>query len=155
MQSSFDAQNAAVRAICADHADQPTPLLPILHAVQAHLGYVPDTSIGEIAYALNQTRAEIFGVLSFYHDFRREPPKLHTLKVCRAEACQAVGGRAVWSAAASAADNGGDVDVEAVYCLGNCACAPAVQLNGHTLGRVTPERVSNLVAGGNQAEVSS
>lgn len=151
MTHPTDAQTAAIRAICADHVDQPAPLLPIFHAVQNHLGYVPDAAIGEIAYVLNQTRAEIFGVLSFYHDFRREPPKRHTLKVCRAEACQAVGGRAVWSAASSAAETGTEVDVEAVYCLGNCACAPSVQLDGHTIGRVTPDRVSSLVVGANQA----
>lgn len=155
MSETLDAQAAAVRAICADHAEQTAPLLPIFHAVQSHLGYVPDAAIAEIAKALNQSRAEIFGVLSFYHDFHREPPARHRLKVCRAEACQSVGGRAVWSAASAAADNGSDVDVEAVYCLGNCACAPAIQLDGHTIGRVTPDRVSNLVTGGNQAGAPS
>ncbi len=155
MEQNSDTERNQIRDICADHIDQQAPLLPILHAIQSRLGYVPDIAIGEVADALNQTHAEIFGVLTFYHDFRRQPPGRHQLKVCRAEACQAVGGRAVWSAAASAADNGSGVDVEAVYCLGNCACAPSIQLDGHTIGRVTPDRVSNIVTGANQTRAPS
>jgi formate dehydrogenase subunit gamma len=148
MARSNGKSQAAISEICARHSVREGPLLPVLHEVQAHYGYVPDAAIQHVADALNLTRAEVFGVVSFYHDFHREPQRTHQLKVCRAEACQAVGGRDVWTAAATAAANGGDVQLEAVYCLGNCACAPSVQLDGRTLGRMDAERVSALFTAG-------
>lgn len=139
----------AVRAICAAHTGRESPLLPILHAVVDSIGYISDAAIRAVADELNLTRAEVFGVVSFYHDFHREPQAAHTLRVCRAEACQSVGGREVWSAATAAAEQGsGEVGLEAVYCLGNCACAPSVQFDGRTLGRMDAERVSALFAAG-------
>ncbi|AWN15915.1 NAD(P)H-dependent oxidoreductase subunit E [Salinisphaera sp. LB1] len=147
MAKERDDADAAVRMICAAHGDDEGPLIPILHDIQASIGYVSDTAIDTVADELNLSRAEVFGVVTFYHDFHRAPHATHTLKVCRAEACQAVGGRDVWAAATEAAANGsGEVGVEAVYCLGNCACAPSVQLDGRTLGRMDAERVSALVA---------
>lgn len=136
---------AIVREECAAYAMGTGTLLEILHEVQAHIGYIPDEAIRLIANELNMSRAQVFGVVTFYHDFRRKPQAAHTLKVCRAEACQSVGGREVW-AAATIADTGGQVDVEPVYCLGNCACAPAVQYDGRTIGRVDVPRVSALLA---------
>lgn len=122
--------------------------MPILHEVQATQGCVTDQAVVEIAQALNLSRAEVFGVVTFYHDFHRAPQQTHSLKVCRAEACQAVGGREVWAAATTAAqNNGAEVALEAVYCLGNCACAPSVQLDGRTLGRMDAQRVTALFAG--------
>jgi formate dehydrogenase subunit gamma len=145
-----------VVAICARHQASDGPLLPILHDVQAHHGYVSDEAIQQIAEELNLSRAEVFGVVTFYHDFHREPQRTHSLKVCRAEACQSVGGRDVWAAASTAAENGqGDVQLEAVYCLGNCACAPSVQMDGRTIGRMNAERVSALFSAGNSAGVPS
>ena len=156
MARSNGEADSAVAEICARHADEEGPVLPILHDVQAHFGYVPDAAIGEIAQALNLSRAEVYGVVTFYHDFHREPPRSHSLKVCRAEACQAVGGRDVWAAARTAADSGdADIDLEAVYCLGNCACAPSVQLDGRTIGRMNVERVSALFAAGGRAGAPS
>ena len=155
MANKDDAEAAAVRAICARHAHLNGPMLPILHAVQADQGYVSNDAIQTIAGELNLSRAEVYGVVTFYHDFHREPQRTHELKVCRSEACQAVGGREVWSAAATAAESSTDIQLNAVYCLGNCACAPSVQLDGRTLGRMNPERVAGLFAGGGSAGVSS
>lgn len=139
--------DAIVREVCVAHAGATTSLLDILHGVQEHIGYIPDEAVRLIAEELNMSRAQVFGVVTFYHDFRRKPQVAHTLKVCRAEACQSVGGRDIW-AAATLADTGGQVDVEPVYCLGNCACAPAVQYDGRTIGRVDVPKVSALLAVG-------
>ncbi len=132
-----------VRTICKDHEDRIGALLPILHAVQARYGHISRSAQATIAHALNISRAEVHGVVGFYHDFRDKPGKLHTLKVCRAEACQSVGGRAIWDVASTTDSDA--VEVEAVYCLGNCACAPAVQFDGKTLGRMDPSRVRLLI----------
>jgi len=128
-------------------------LLPILHGVQHELGYIPPEAVPRIALALNLSRAEVFGVVSFYHDFRDTPPGRHVLKICRAESCQAVGAESLVTQAtgrlrveweATSAD--GHVTVEPVYCLGLCALSPAVTLNGQVHGRVTPERMDQLLA---------
>ncbi|GAB3671188.1 NAD(P)H-dependent oxidoreductase subunit E [Salinisphaera aquimarina] len=144
-----------IAAICAIHAASNGPLLPILHDVQGHFGYVSDEAIQQIADELNLSRADVFGVVTFYHDFHRKAQASHTLKVCRAEACQAVGGREVWSAATTASQRSEDVDLEAVYCLGNCACAPSVQLDGRTIGRMSPERVAGLFSAGGHSGAPS
>ncbi|MES1941514.1 NADH dehydrogenase I subunit E [Salinisphaera sp. T5B8] len=147
MTRSNGKADPAVVAICARHQASDGPLLPILHDVQAQYGYVSDEAIAQIADVLNLSRAEVFGVVTFYHDFHREPQRRHTLKVCRAEACQSVGGRDVWAAASAAAETEpADVQLEAVYCLGNCACAPSVQFDGRTIGRMNAERVGALFA---------
>lgn len=138
----------SIESLCARHARKDGPLLAILHDVQAHLGYVSNDAVRRVARSLNRSRAEVYGVVSFYTDLRTEPPRRHVLKVCRAEACQAAGGREVWGAAEAAAANAdSNVEVEAVYCLGNCACGPSVQFDGRALGRFTPARVSALIAG--------
>jgi formate dehydrogenase subunit gamma len=147
MERSNGKAGPDVVAICARHQASEGPLLPILHDVQAHYGHISDDAIQQIADALNLSRAEVFGVVTFYHDFHREPQRTHSLKVCRAEACQSVGGRDVWAAASAAADSHhADVQLEAVYCLGNCACAPSIQLDGRTIGRMNAQRVSALFA---------
>jgi formate dehydrogenase subunit gamma len=132
-----------VKAICAAHAGLEGPLLPILHAVQAEFGCVPRESIPVIAHALNLSRAEVYGVVTFYHDFREEPAGQRVVKICRAEACQAMGGRALADAVLKHFSVGwgettadGDVTIEAVYCLGLCSVAPAVLVDGEPLGRV-------------------
>ena len=119
------------------------PLLPILHAIQAAFGYVPETAIPQIAKALQMTKAEVHGVISFYHDFRSKPAGRHVLKLCRAEACQTVGADAVADRIKKAlgidwhettAD--GRVTLEPVFCLGLCACGPAAMVDGRLVGRV-------------------
>jgi formate dehydrogenase subunit gamma len=140
--------------IVAAHANLDGPLLPILHAVQQAFGCVPDAAVPIIAGALNLTRAEVHGVVSFYHDFRPAPPGAHVLRLCRAEACQAAGGDALAAQAEqrlgvavgeTTADGG--VSLEAVYCLGLCASGPAAMLDGAPVARLDPARLDRLIAG--------
>lgn len=148
------AQSAAVSAAIERLRDLPGALLPILHAVQAELGFVPPAALEPIAAALNLSRADVHGVVTFYHDFRSAPPGEHVLKVCRAEACQAMGcaqlERHVEQRTGVAKLHGttadGKLTVEPVYCLGNCALSPSVQLDGRVFGRVTPARLDALLA---------
>ncbi|MFN3869532.1 MAG: formate dehydrogenase subunit gamma [Hyphomicrobiaceae bacterium] len=140
------------RAIVARHQHLEGPLLPILHDVQATFGFVPEQSVPVIAQALNLSRAEVHGVVTFYHDFRRAPAGRHVLKICRAEACQAMGCEALVAAAEerlglSCGETSGDdrVTLEAVYCLGLCANAPAAMLDGKLHGRLTAQAVERLL----------
>jgi formate dehydrogenase subunit gamma len=139
--SGWDAGLA--RAVIARHLAMEGALLPILHALQDAFGHVPPQAVPELAEALNLSRAEVHGVISFYHDFRSAPPGRHVLKLCRAEACQAMGGRALadrlldrlglaWGE--TTADGG--LTVEPAFCLGLCACAPAALLDGAPLARL-------------------
>jgi formate dehydrogenase subunit gamma len=138
---------AAVVAIVNALKDQPGALMPILRRIQDDLGWVPPQSIPLIADELNLSRAEVHGVVSFYHDFRHAPPGRNVVRLCRAESCQAMGAVALADHArkrlgvdfnGTSAD--GLVTLEPVYCLGNCACSPAAVINGELLGRVTPSR---------------
>ncbi|TQV67788.1 formate dehydrogenase subunit gamma [Exilibacterium tricleocarpae] len=135
---------------------QPGALLPILHGIQARLGYVPAAAVPAIARALKQTRAEIHGVISFYHDFRERPPGRHLLRLCRAEACQARGAgvleahvKQVLGLDYHQTTADGEFSLEPVYCLGNCACGPSLRIDNHSgssiLGRVDAERFDQLV----------
>lgn len=130
------------------------PLLPILHAVQEAFGHVPAAAVPVIAQALNLTRAEVHGVVTFYHDFRDAPAGQHTLALCRAEACQSMGCEALAAQAvaklgcafgATTAD--GAVTLQAVYCLGLCATGPAALLDGAPVGRLTPAGLDALIEG--------
>ena len=143
-----------VAAIIEEHREREGPLLPILHALQEAFGHVPQEAVPAIATALNQTRAEVHGVLSFYHDFRAAPAGRHVLRICRAEACQSMGGEA--AAAATLARLGvdwhgttanGAVTVEPVYCLGLCACGPAAQLDDELIGRADAGRIERALEG--------
>ena len=132
--------------ILAAHRGMEGPLLPILHAVQAGLGHVPQEAVPVIAADLGLSKAEVHGVVSFYHDFREAPAGRHVVKLCRAEACQAMGGDAVAEAvrARLGADwhqTARDVTVEPVFCLGLCACAPAAMVDGRLVGRADADRV--------------
>ena len=129
------------------------PLIEILHAVQRDFGFVPEEAKRTIAEALNLSRAEVHGVVSFYHDFRSEPAGRRSLKICRAEACQSMGGEANAQRAAEllgiefgGTTPNGSVTLEATYCLGLCACAPAAMLDGRPVGRVDRERLETLLA---------
>jgi len=129
------------------------PLIEILHAVQNEFGHVPEQALRQIAQNLNLSRAEVHGVFSFYHDFREEPRGRHTLRICRAEACQSMGANANADRASAALGiafdetaSDGSVTLEAVYCLGLCACAPAAMLDGKVFGRVDAALIDRLVA---------
>ncbi len=144
---------AVQRALDA-HKDRPGPLLPILHEVQHQLGHVPPDAVPVIAHALNLSRAEVHGVVSFYHDFRDAPAGRHVMKLCLAESCQACGCDSLRALAESrlgvplhgtTAD--GAITLEPVYCLGNCALSPAVMVDNEVYGRMTPEKFDALVAG--------
>ena len=135
-----------IDAIISAHLHLEGPLLPILHALQAAHGHVPAEAHGPIAAALNITRAELHGVISFYHDFRDKPAGVHVVKICRAEACQAVGANALSEAVLAklgldwhGTTPDGRVTVEPVYCLGLCACGPAAMVDGALKGRAKPE----------------
>ncbi|SDL60435.1 formate dehydrogenase subunit gamma [Modicisalibacter muralis] len=130
----------------------PGALLPILHAIQNRFGHVPTEAVPLIAESLRQSRAEVHGVISFYHHFRSTPPGNHTLRICRAEACQARGSRALEAHAKArlgidyhrtTADR--ELSLEPVYCLGNCACGPSIQVGDRVLGRVTADKFDRLV----------
>ncbi|APO76605.1 formate dehydrogenase gamma subunit protein [Rhizobium etli 8C-3] len=129
------------------------PLLPILHEVQDEFGYVPHEALPVIASELNLSRAEVHGVMTFYHDYRDHPAGRHVLKLCRAEACQSMGSDAVADRLRTLlgvdfhqTTLDGSVTLEPVYCLGLCACAPAAMLDGELYGRVDDETISDLVA---------
>ena len=139
------------RDIAARHASRPERLIQILHDVQASLGHVPETAVRTLADVLNLSRAEVHGVVSFYHDFRTEPPGRHIVKICQAEACQAMGSRALTAHAErslglSLHETTEAVTLEPVYCLGNCACSPAIMVDGKTYGRVNNERFDEIMA---------
>jgi formate dehydrogenase subunit gamma len=140
-------------ALIAEHIRDEGPLLPILHAFIEAFGYIDQEAEPLIADALNVSRAEVHGVVTFYHDFRRTPAGRHVLKLCRAEACQAAGGNAIAARAEqrlgvalgkTAAD--GSVTLEPVYCLGLCATAPAAILDGKVVGRLDDARLDALIA---------
>jgi formate dehydrogenase subunit gamma len=138
--------------IIALHADREGALLPILHALQHAFGHVPDAAVPLLAGALNLSRADVHGVVSFYHDYRHAPASGRVLKLCQAEACQARGVEKVTAEIEAglgckiggpSAD--GRVTFEAVYCLGLCASGPSALLDGRPIGRITPERVPELL----------
>lgn len=141
-----------VAAICADHARLEGPLLPILRAIQSEFGHLPDAVIPVIAGALNVSRAEVHGVISFYHDFRTEPAGRHVMRICRAEACQAMGAARLADAAKArlgvdwhGTTANGAVTLEPVYCLGLCACGPAAMMDDQVVGRVNDARLGKML----------
>lgn len=147
-------QKDEVLAIVARHKAQPGPLIEILHDVQRSLGFVPAEAVPLIAGALNLSRAEVHGVVTFYHHFRSQPHGRHVLRLCRAEACQSMNGRALEQHAMKSLGIGfgettadGTLTLEAVYCLGLCACSPAAMIDQEVHGRVTPQRLDELIQG--------
>jgi formate dehydrogenase subunit gamma len=153
MKSMLPSESDTVRRLVADMKDRPGPLIEVLHSVQAALGYVPPDAVPILAEALNLSRAEVHGVVTFYHFFRETPPGKHTVSICRAEACQSMGADALVAHAKrrlgvdfheTTAD--GVFSLEPVFCLGNCACSPAAMIDGRLYGRVTPARFDQLVA---------
>jgi formate dehydrogenase subunit gamma len=134
-----------VLRIVAAKQTLPGALLPILHEIQDELGYIPPESVPLIAKELNLSRAEVHGVITYYHHFRQTLPGRHVVRVCCAEACQAVGGEAL-AEHARARLAGCDITLEPVYCLGLCACGPSIQVDETTLhAQVTPEKFDALM----------
>lgn len=121
------------------------PLLPILHAVQTEHGFVSEDDIPVIADVLNLSRADVHGVVSFYHDFRRTPPPAHRVTVCRGEACQSVGAESLWAEVSVTVGGHPDVELAEVFCLGNCALGPSGTLDGRLVGRLDAERVRTVL----------
>jgi formate dehydrogenase subunit gamma len=143
---------ALVRDIVATHRGQRGALLPILHAVQEALGHVPADAIPVLADELNLSRADVHGVVSFYHDFRPEPAGRTTVRVCRAEACQAVGAERLvahlkerYGVSLGETSRDGSLTAEQVFCLGNCALGPAAQVDGRLHGRLDEARLSLIL----------
>jgi formate dehydrogenase subunit gamma len=152
MCSSSGAPVAVVSAAVRKYADIPGGLLPLLHEIQAGLGYVPKDSVAVIAEGMGLSRAEVHGVISFYHDFRNKPGGQKTIHVCRAEACQAVGSRQLEAHVKTrlGVDYGettadGRYALEAVYCLGNCACGPSIRIADDVFARVDADRFDELL----------
>ena len=143
----------AAREIALRYGNRADALLEILHDLQEHLGFVPEAALPALAKALNLSRAEVHGVVTFYHDYRREPAGRHVIKVCRAEACQSMGANELVSMierylkvklGQTTAD--GAITVEAAYCLGNCALSPAVMVDDRLVGRVDAKKFEKIVA---------
>ena len=145
------AQTDRIAEILAAHQGLEGPLLPILHAIQADFGHVPQSAIPQIAAALTLSKAEVHGVISFYHDFREAPAGRHVIKLCRAESCQAVGADAVAGRIKAAlgidwheTTPDGRVTLEPVFCLGLCACGPAAMVDGQLVGRCDETLVAKV-----------
>ena len=136
---------ATVRAVLDEKRDMPGALLPILHDIQDQLGYVPHDAVADIADALNLSRAEVHGVITYYHHFRTEAPKGAVVQVCRAEACQSCGSEALWEHANKKVA-GQVVTLESVYCLGLCATAPSLSINDQPYARVSHAKFDHLLA---------
>ncbi|MBI0534553.1 formate dehydrogenase subunit gamma [Roseomonas sp. KE2513] len=145
--------DAVASEIIAGHAGLEGAMLPILHALQERFGCVPHEAVPLVAEALNLSRAEVHGVVTFYHDYRATPPGRHVLKLCRAEACQAMGAEALsaglmrrlgleWHG--TTAD--GSLTLEPAFCLGLCACAPAALLDGEPMARLNDAALDEVVA---------
>lgn len=153
-QPTATPETTVLKELIADHLHLEGPMLPILHSIQHSYGCIPDEAVPLLADALNITRAEVHGVISFYHDFRANPAGKHVLKICRAEACQAMGGNAVaerllsklglnWNE--TTAD--GMLTVEPVYCLGLCSVAPAAMLDDQLIARADAARIGEALEG--------
>lgn len=140
------------RSIVAAHKDREGPLMEVLHASMHAFGHVPEAAVPVIAQELNLSRAEVHGVVTFYHDFRRQLPGQHVLKLCRAEACQSMGceelvvraeKRLGVSCGNTSAD--GRVTLEPIYCLGLCATAPSAMIDGKIVGRLTAAKLDTIL----------
>lgn len=143
---------AQTRNIIAGMTQLEGSLLPMLHAVQEVLGHIPPEAVPVIADALNLSSAEVHGVVTFYHDYRKAPAGRHVLKLCSAEACQSMGSAAVadkltalLGAPMGETSADGAVTIEPVYCLGLCSCAPAALLDGEPIGRLGDEKIIDIV----------
>lgn len=149
----YQNQRSTVLQILDEHQSMPGSLLPILHAIQDTLGYIPPAAVADIASTLHLSKAEVHGVITFYHYFRETPPGKHTIRICRAESCQSMNSKGLEKHAKAklnidyhetTAD--GQFSLEPVYCMGNCACSPSIAIDDEVYGRVTPEKFDQLLA---------
>jgi len=152
MQASAYSLQETVEAVIQEHAGQVGALMPVLHSLQQRMGHIPSQAIPMIARALNLSRAEVHGVMRFYHDFRSEPAGDHLIQLCRAEACQAMGSRELEAHVKSrlGIDYGettadGRFTLDPVYCLGNCACTPSIRIDDTVHARVSTARFDQLL----------
>lgn len=141
---------ATTSQIVAQHGAKPELLVQILQTIVTRYGWVPEATIRQLALELNLSRADVHGVVQYYHDFRTEEPGRHIVKICQAEACQAMGSRELTDYARKTLtmdlhETENDITLEPVYCLGNCACSPAVMIDGKTYGRVDEARFDALL----------
>lgn len=143
-----------VEEILDAHTGQEGALLPILHAVQEAFGYVPEEALPQIAQHQNISKAEAYGVMTFYHDFRSMPAGRHVLKLCRAESCQAMGANALHNQVQEKlgldwheTSPDGRITLEPIFCLGLCACGPSAMIDGKVVGRITPEKLDEIIGG--------
>lgn len=141
-----------VQSLIAKHAHEPGGLLPLLHDIQDALGFIPETQVDAIAKGMNRSRAEVHGVITYYHHFRTQPPARHVVQICAAEACKACGADALMALAEKTlgcqvhgTSAKGAVTLEPVYCLGLCASSPAVQVDDALHARVSPEQMQTLL----------
>jgi formate dehydrogenase subunit gamma len=153
MQQASTQMKARTAEIIDEMRGLEGPLLPILHGIQDEFGYVPQEVLPVIAEALNLSRAEVYGVVTFYHDYRNHPAGRHVLKLCQAEACQSMGSDAVAARVKALlgidfheTTKDGAVTLEPVYCLGLCACSPSAMLDGEVIGRLDAAKVDEIVA---------
>lgn len=133
-----------VRQIAQQYTTERGPLLIVLHAVQQQFGHIGESDVATVAEVLNLSLADVHGVISFYNDFRTEPAPPHTVVLCRAEACQAVGAEALYDQTRQHFADRPDVEVSHLFCFGNCALGPSGTLDGRLHGRLTPERIQTL-----------
>ncbi|MCG7599760.1 NAD(P)H-dependent oxidoreductase subunit E [Halomonas sp. McH1-25] len=138
--NNIERSNSLVETIVESHRHRPGALLPVLHEIQASFGFIPKDAVTPIADGLNLSRAEVHGVISFYHDFRYVPGP--SVRVCMGEACQSMGSAALLESAKALFGDG----VEPVYCVGNCACAPNVEIAHAYHGRMSPAKLTSLLA---------
>jgi formate dehydrogenase subunit gamma len=145
-------QSETVLRIVGELKSRPGPLLEVLHAIQAALGYVPEAAVPVVAQELNLSRAEVHGVVTFYHYFRHTPPGKHVVSLCRAEACKSMGADDLAEHAKLSlgvdfheTTNDGQFSLEPIYCLGNCALSPAAMVDDRLYGRLTPERFDAVI----------
>ncbi|MFV0476710.1 MAG: NAD(P)H-dependent oxidoreductase subunit E [Parahaliea sp.] len=136
-----------VQSILTQHSDHPGALLPILHDIQDALGWIPKSLVPQIAIAVQQSRAEVHGVISFYSHFHTTPPAHIQLEICRAESCQACGANSLYEYAQAQITTGDTeaISLAPVYCLGLCSQSPAIMINGRPHAHVTPEKLDELL----------
>jgi len=146
---------AEINAVLAQLPAEERLILPALQAVQRSVGYVPEEAVSPVAEQLNVSRAEVVGVLTYYHDLRTSPPPALDIRLCGAEACQAVGARYLRSWVEARYSEDVDVEVATVYCLGNCALGPAGQINGQLIGQLDVERLAQEVEAAREGKTNS
>lgn len=153
LDSNTPVDDMVITRLIAEHQHRPGALMPLLHAIQDNLGYVPESVYPQISKALALSVAEVHGVVTFYHHFRTHKPGRNIMQICRAESCQAMGSEALEAHAKkclnidyhqTTADDA--ITLEAVYCLGNCALSPSVMMNDEIYGRVSPSDLDALIA---------